>query len=241
MGARGNKRRSESLCLGQWFPTLATKEIARSGTGSGVWSIGLDGVGGVVFAELVFVGGQSTGDIHSNRSEVCLRRRDVYMAGEILEFFEIGSLGPDVQLIIAWRDAVQRDHATGAGDREIRSTQRNDDGAHLGMNIAKEVRDAFMVEVNDSGASSFVEPQVEALSIELRKYVVKERIEIGEFDAAAQGHDEQMRVEVLVLLLHAKMPGSYGRVNGRPGYSGVGREPENNVAVIERLLGLALE
>jgi hypothetical protein len=79
---RGGARRSNDPTLarpgglakvGHPFSCCSVKFLDRS--------VGLDGVGAVVFAEFVFVVGEGSGDAHAYAAQVVLGRADVHMAG----------------------------------------------------------------------------------------------------------------------------------------------------------------
>ena len=97
-----------------------------------------------------------------------------------------------------------------------------------------------MVEMDHARAACLVEPKVESLAVELRKHVVEERVEVGEFHRASQRNHQQVRIEALVLLLHAKMAGRHQRLQRSRGHARLRRKPGHNGAVIQGLLSLAL-
>jgi hypothetical protein len=76
----------------------------------------------------------------------------------------------------------------------------NDYGAHLGVNVAENVDDPRAVERHAVRGSRLIEAEVEALSIEHGKDIVKERIEIGEVDDGARGNRQDVGVKPFVIL-----------------------------------------
>ena len=60
------------------------------------------------------------------------------------------------------------------------------------MNVAEDVRDAFLVEVYVSAPAGFVQAQVETLAVKERKHIVKERVGIWERHDRANRDDKQM-------------------------------------------------
>ena len=139
-----------------------------------------------------------------------LAGRDVNPARERVKLAGVCSLSPDVNLIVTCGDVMQFDLAASRCHGKVGRSQSYNHCRHLGMDIAEKVRNALVVEADDPVASCLVQAEVKSFSIELRKDVVKEGIEIGEFDRAPQGHDQKVRIEALVLLLHAKVPGGNG-------------------------------
>src|SRR5271167_2099005 len=73
--------------------------------------------------------------------------------------------------------------------------------AHLGVDVAEDVRNPFAIEVDGAGRAGFVEPEVEALPGEQGKYIVEPGIAVGKIDRRPRGDDQQVRLECLVLLL----------------------------------------
>src|ERR1035438_1140271 len=96
------------------------------------------------------------------------------------------------------------------------------------MNIAEDVRHAFMIEAHPFCASSLIKPQIESLPIELRKDVVKERVEIWEFDCASQWHDKQVRRKAFVLLCHAEVT-RWRRVSRGAWFVRNAAQPQNSI------------
>ena len=78
--------------------------------------------------------------------------------------------------------------------------ERDHDGAHLGMNIAEDIRDSFPPESYLLRRACLIKDQVEAAPLEFREDVVKERISIGKVHDTANRHDEQVGRELFVLL-----------------------------------------
>jgi len=105
-----------------------------------------------------------------------------------------------LQFIATWRDIRNADVSTRIGDCVIRRRQGDDYGTHLRMNVAEDKRDARLVELDKTRGSAFIEPEVEALALEERKHVVKERIMIGEIYDRTDLHDEYMRFKCFVAL-----------------------------------------
>ena len=49
------------------------------------------------------------------------------------------------------------------------------------MNVAEDIADSRLIELNQPSTTCFVQSEVESLAFKERKYIVKERIVIGEF------------------------------------------------------------
>ena len=90
--------------------------------------------------------------------------------------------------------------AAPVGDRVVRSIQRNHHRAHLGVNVAEDVRDARFVELHKLRASTLIQAEIEALAVEQREDIVKKRIAIRELDLASRWNHQQRRMEHLLLL-----------------------------------------
>src|SRR3954451_5714133 len=97
-----------------------------------------------------------------------------------------------------------------------------------------------MVEVDHARPACLIQAKIEALAVELRKHVMEERIEVGEFDRASQWDYQQVRTKALVLLLHPKVTGRHQRFDTGPSYARFGREPDHHCAMVQELLSLAL-
>src|SRR5437764_265556 len=95
---------------------------------------------------------------------------------------------------------VNRDCTDSRRGPIVGSAKRQHDGPHPRMDVAKNVRNTLPVETNRAGGSRLIQPKIEALAIEERKDIVKERIKVRKLDIAASRHNQQMRSELLVLL-----------------------------------------
>src|SRR5690348_18041589 len=87
-------------------------------------------------------------------------------ARQTLEVVLRGALVPYVQHVPAGRDVGNGNTATAVGDRVMRSVERDDDGAHLRMNVAEDIADPDAVEANVARGSRLVEAEIEARSEE---------------------------------------------------------------------------
>ncbi len=105
-----------------------------------------------------------------------------------------------VHLVAAGDDVADADLAVPVGYRVVRSVQRNHHGAHLRMNVAEDERNARLVEFDKLRGAALIESEIETLSVEQRKHVVKKRILIRELDLPSRRDHQQGRMETLVLL-----------------------------------------
>src|SRR5581483_12228906 len=87
-----------------------------------------------------------------------------------------------------------------SGNSIVRSRQRYYDRAHLRMDVAEDVRHPRFVETHFSRCARLVKPEVEALSLEQRKHIVEERVAVRKFHHRADGHNEQVGIEAVVVL-----------------------------------------
>src|SRR5262245_28652608 len=106
------------------------------------------------------------------------------------KFFIAGALVPDLELITTFRHIADCYDAFLIADTKVRSRERNHNRAHLGVNIAENVRDSDSVEDNRARLTTGVQAQVKPLSFVQRKDIVEERVEVREihFGAAFNRH-----------------------------------------------------
>ncbi len=114
------------------------------------------------------------------------------------------------------------------GDSVIRGRERYDDGAHLSMDVAKNVRNSGLIEQHVASGAGFIESEIEALAFEQGKYIVKKRIAVWKIDAAASWYNKDMGIELLVflnerVLLKAARPRWIFLSGSKPDYNVAGR------------------
>src|SRR5437667_11811824 len=68
------------------------------------------------------------------------------------------------------------------------------------MNITKDIGDSRFIKMYITRGASFVQSEIEALALEERKDVMKERIAMGQFHDGPNRSDQHMRLEPLILL-----------------------------------------
>jgi hypothetical protein len=95
---------------------------------------------------------------------------------------------------------VNGDVVARVSDGVERRGEADDDGAHLRMDVAKDVGDAGAREGYGLGGTGFVEAEVESLAVVEGEDVVKEGVGVGKLHDAADGNNLQMRHEGAVLL-----------------------------------------
>src|SRR5260370_41704691 len=152
----------------------------------------------------------------------------------------------NVHLVTPWDHVADADLAAPVGNCIVPSIQRNDHGAHLGVNVAEDERDYRLVELHKLRGATLIEPQVKALAVEQRKDIVEKGIPIGELDLAARWDHQQRRLETLIFLHQL---GDWCGLRRWRGYrSGPqGREPDDNLrssiylVPVSRELHLALD
>jgi len=94
------------------------------------------------------------------------------------------ALRPNAQLVVASWNIVQVKFTLRASESIVRRRECDNDRAHLGVNIAEDIGDPLAREHYTARRARFIQPEVEAPSIEKRKDVVKERICIWKCNAA---------------------------------------------------------
>src|ERR1700692_937418 len=106
----------------------------------------------------------------------------------------------DVHLVASRHHAANVNLAAPVGNRIVRRIYRNHHRAHLWMNVAKDVRDSRLVELHKLRASAFVQAEIETLSVEQRKHIVKKRIVIRKLNLPARWNYQQGRMKALIFL-----------------------------------------
>jgi hypothetical protein len=207
LGAKAQQFLSLSMSGLKPGPISEAKTTNVRGKDKQVPALGVDGlVGGfgdwgVGFAEFVLVVlHEAAGDLDGEGTEVGVGAGGVYDAAEGFEAVDGDVFGPDVEAVAAGRDAVHGQAAVGCGDAVVGGAEGDDDGAHLGVDVAEDVGDTFAVEDDGALGVGFVEAEVEALAVEEGEDVVEEGVEVGELDAGAGGDDQDVRGELLILL-----------------------------------------
>jgi len=94
--------------------------------------------------------------------------------------------------------------------RIIRRGERKHHRAHLGVNVAENVRYSFTGEDHIFRLSRFIQTEIESLPVKQRKDVVKERIGVRKRDHASYRYDQQVRREHPVFLDEREAAGGHG-------------------------------
>src|SRR5580765_267345 len=118
-----------------------------------------------------------------------------------------------LQLIPTRRDIRNVDLPARIRDRVIRRSQGHDYRAHLRVNVTEDKGHARLVELDKPCRSAFIKPEIEALALEQRKHIMKERIVVGKLDLAANRNHDQRRLKAFVLLHELRNSG--GVLSGR--------------------------
>src|SRR6185312_7683074 len=71
----------------------------------------------------------------------------------------------------------------------VRSSNRDNDRAHVFVYVAKQVADAELIEALGPRCARLVQPQIEALTVVKGKYVVEERILVWKSDGRTDLHN----------------------------------------------------
>lgn len=122
-------------------------------------------------------------------AEVLSVTADMDAAGFLVEGILALPLNPDVQVIVSFGDTGDLEDSFGIGDAIERGFEGDDDGAHLGVDVAEDVGDSFAGEDDAATGTCLVESQIESSAIEERKDVMEEGIVVGEGDAASDWND----------------------------------------------------
>src|ERR1700752_4795195 len=85
-----------------------------------------------------------------------------------------------LQLVASRWNLGDAEISASVGNSIIGGCQRDDHGAHLRMDVAKNERDAGFVELDEARGSALGKPTNEAFALEQRKHVVKKRIVVRE-------------------------------------------------------------
>src|SRR6202046_4583106 len=108
----------------------------------------------------------------------------------------------NMHLIAAGDYIADADLAATVGDRIVRCAERDHYGAHLGMNVAEDERNAGLVELHELSATALIESEIEAFTVEQGKNIMKKRIPVGKFELSAGRDHQQRRLETFVFLRH---------------------------------------
>jgi len=133
--------------------------------------------------------------------------RDVNMSRELVQGILPLALNPHMQVVFAIGNISDVEDPLLISDRVERRGQRDNNCAHLRMNVAEDIRNAFARKHHAACRPCLVESKIETPSIEERKYIVKERICIRKRNTAADRNDQQMRREHFILLQQRKVAG----------------------------------
>ena len=146
----------------------------------------------------------------------------------------------NMHLIPAWGHVADADLAAPAGYRIVGRVERDHYGAHLGMNVAEDERNAGLVELHGLSAAALVESEIEAFAVEQRKDIVKKRIPVGKLDLPARRDHQQRRLETFVLLHQL---GNWRRLLRRRGRRGGPKrgEPDHNFRSVTHVASVSCE
>src|ERR1700712_2296669 len=97
------------------------------------------------------------------------------------------------------------------------------------MYVAEDVRNTLTIKAHGPMRACFVQSEIEAFSVEQRKDVMKERVEVGEIDTGSGRNDKQVWRKHLVFL-HKTIASSRERNGMRGGRVVDSRKPQDNAA-----------
>src|SRR5580704_3788831 len=155
------------------------KRIFKSNFGSGaVRSIDGVRIGLVGLAEFIqmLLLIRMTGPDRPEISGLC---GNVDPARELIERTLPLALDPHVQFVVAIRNIFQMKYTLLVCKSVIRCGESNDDCAHLGMNIAENVGDAFARKYNAARSAGLIQSKIKSSPVKKRKNIMKERVRIG--------------------------------------------------------------
>src|SRR5579884_666245 len=110
-----------------------------------------------------------------------------------------------MQSVASRRNIPNRDLTVMIADRVKRRIQDNNYCAHLRMNVAEDIADAWAIKANQACAPGLVEPEVETLAFEQREHVVEERVLVGKLYDGSYSDDQDVWIKALVLLRQPQM------------------------------------
>src|SRR5437899_1464227 len=129
-------------------------------------------------------------------------RRRTYLdyARQFCQFAALGALVPDLHPILSIRHFRNLRVAIAITHGKIRRTECKNVGIHVGMNIAEDEGNSWLVEDHFARTPGFVKSQVKPLSLIKREHIVEEWILVGEFHCRTYRDREDVRVKLFVLL-----------------------------------------
>jgi hypothetical protein len=97
-------------------------------------------------------------------------------------------------------DMIDSELASCIGYSEVRRIHGDDDCAHLGVDVAEDIGNTGLVELDEARGSALVQPEIEALALEQRENIVEDRILVGKFYFASDGDYQKRGMETFVSL-----------------------------------------
>src|SRR5579863_2643173 len=146
-----------------------------------------------------------------------------------------------VHLVPAGDDVADTDVSVTVGNRIVGRIDGDDYGAHLGVNIAEDVRDARLVELHELRTAAFVKAEIEAFAVKQRKDIVKKRITVGKLNLTPGWNYQQGRLKTFIFLdqlwnLRRLLPG-----HSRGGSCSQRGEPDYNFRSVGYVLSVPSE
>src|SRR5258708_40012169 len=135
------------------------------------------------------------------RAELGVRRIDFDHPAQSIEPVHRYIFSPNVKPVASCWHATDRNIAVRSRTTVVGCAERNNHRTHLRVNIAKDVGNTVAIEPDRASCVRFVEAEVKTLSVEQRKNIVVERVEVRKIYAAAGRHDQNMRNKLLIFLL----------------------------------------
>src|SRR5580698_11614505 len=103
----------------------------------------------------------------------------------------------DVDLVTTGHNVFDGEVAMAVRYCIVRGIQCDHHGAHLCVNVAEDEGNPRFVELHKASRPTFIEPEIEAFSVEQRKHVVKKGVLIGKLNFSPGRNYQQRRVETL--------------------------------------------
>src|ERR1041385_1879917 len=155
----------------------------------------------VIFPVLVLVRDQQLSLIaQPNGRERRVLRRDRRHARQPRGVLRLSALVPDRERISSGRDVPDRVLAGRIGFAVVRRVHHHHHTPPLPMHLAENAANSDAIESHAVRRTRFIQPEIEALAVEHRKYVVEERVEVRKADRRAGRNRQHMRLGAVLLV-----------------------------------------
>src|SRR5580698_6736232 len=150
-------------------------------------------------------------------AEVNFAGSNMHPTGLLFEKRRLHPFNPEMKAVVTWRKTSKSERVGCIIDRIKRGRESNHHRAHLRMNVAKDIGNAFSWKCYGLSCSSLVKSKIKTFPIEEREDIVKERICIGKLNNRIYRDDLEVRKEHAILLKQGVLLVGRKRRRGRPG------------------------